>query len=83
MICEQRIVEGVEVSARGLSGAIIATQSLHQNVGQSLRLSLSKAPNRVGAFFPHPRTETDPVSEMLCFLVFRIPEDDGQSPESQ
>jgi hypothetical protein len=25
------------------------------------------------------KTETDPVSEMLCFLVFRIP-DDGQSP---
>jgi hypothetical protein len=23
--------------------------------------------------------ETDPVSEMLCFLVFRIP-DDGQNP---
>jgi hypothetical protein len=28
------------------------------------------------------RTETDPVSEMLCFLVFRIPED-GESPEPQ
>jgi hypothetical protein len=30
----------------------------------------------------HLRTETDPVSEMLCFLVFRIP-DAGQSPETQ
>jgi hypothetical protein len=27
------------------------------------------------------RTETDPVSEMLSFLVFRIP--DGQSLETQ
>jgi hypothetical protein len=26
--------------------------------------------------------ETDPDSETLCFLVFRIP-DDGQSPEHQ
>jgi hypothetical protein len=31
---------------------------------------------------PHLRTETDPVSEMLCFLVFRIP-DNGQSPKLQ
>jgi hypothetical protein len=32
---------------------------------------LSKGPNRVGVF-PHLRTETDPVSETLCFsLVFR------------
>jgi hypothetical protein len=30
----------------------------------------------------HLRTDTDPVSEALCFLVFRIP-DDGQSPETQ
>jgi hypothetical protein len=30
---------------------------------------------------PHLRTETDPVSETLCFLVFRIP-DDGQSSET-
>jgi hypothetical protein len=28
------------------------------------------------------RTERDPVSQTLCFLVFRIP-DDGQSPERQ
>jgi hypothetical protein len=31
---------------------------------------------------PHLRTETEPVSEMLCFLVFRIL-DDGQSPGSR
>jgi hypothetical protein len=31
---------------------------------------------------PHLRTETDPVSETLRFLAFRIPED-GQSPENQ
>jgi hypothetical protein len=24
---------------------------------------------------PHLRMETDPVSETLCFLLFRIPED--------
>jgi hypothetical protein len=30
----------------------------------------------------HLRMERDPVSETLCFLVFRIP-DDGQSPEPQ
>jgi hypothetical protein len=29
-----------------------------------------------------PEMETDPVSETLCFLVFRIPED-GQSPKIQ
>jgi hypothetical protein len=31
-----------------------------------LGLALSKGPNRIG-FFPHPRTETDPVSETSCF----------------
>jgi hypothetical protein len=31
---------------------------------------------------PHQRTETDPVSTTLCFLVFRIP-NDGQSPGTQ
>jgi hypothetical protein len=28
------------------------------------------------------KTETDPFSETLCFLAFRIP-DDGQKPETQ
>jgi hypothetical protein len=31
---------------------------------------------------PHLRMETEPVSEMLCFLSSRIP-DDGQSPKTQ
>jgi hypothetical protein len=31
---------------------------------------------------PQLRTETDTVSETLCFLVFRISYD-GQSPETQ
>jgi hypothetical protein len=45
--------------------------------------ALSKRPNRVGVFPPaHLRTETDPVSETLCFLVSRIP-DDGQSAKPQ
>jgi hypothetical protein len=43
---------------------------------------LSKGPNRVCVSPPHLRTEIDPVSEALCFLVFRIP-DDGRSPETQ
>jgi hypothetical protein len=34
-----------------------------------LGLALSKAPNRIG-FFPHLRTETDPVSETSCFPWF-------------
>jgi hypothetical protein len=42
-----------------------------RKLDQWLRLALSKGPNRVGVF-PHLRTETDPVSEMLCFsLLFR------------
>jgi hypothetical protein len=40
-------------------------------------LALAKESNRVGASL-----ETDPVSETLCFLVFRTP-DDWQSPETQ
>jgi hypothetical protein len=47
-----------------------------------LRLALSKGPNRVCVFPSHLRTDTDPVSETLCFLTFRIP-DDGQNPESE
>jgi hypothetical protein len=35
---------------------------------QWLRLAFSKGPNRVGVF-PHLRTETDPVSETLCFFI--------------
>jgi hypothetical protein len=34
------------------------------------------------SFSLHLRMETDPVSEMLCFIVLRIP-DDEQSPEPQ
>jgi hypothetical protein len=45
-------------------------------------LAVSKGPNRVDAFLPNLRMETDPVSETLCFLVFKIP-DDGQIPETQ
>jgi hypothetical protein len=48
-----------------------------------LRLALSKGPNWVGVF-PHLRTETDPVSETLCFsMLFRKNPDDGQSPKTQ
>jgi hypothetical protein len=52
----------------------------------SVGLALSKVPNRGGIIPPphhhhHQRTETDPVSETLCFLVSRIL-DDGQSPNT-
>jgi hypothetical protein len=39
-------------------------------------------PSMYASPFPHLRTETDPVSEALCFLVFRIPRN-GSSPETQ
>jgi hypothetical protein len=38
--------------------------------------------NRYIPFLSHLTTETDPVSETLCFLVFRIP-DEEQIPETQ
>jgi hypothetical protein len=34
------------------------------------------------SLYPHPKAETDSVSETLRFLEFRIM-DDGQSPEAQ
>jgi hypothetical protein len=37
-----------------------------------LRLVFSKGPNRVGISLSSLRTETGPVSEIFCFLVFRI-----------
>jgi hypothetical protein len=49
---------------------------------QWLRLTLSTGSNWVRIFPPHLRNETDPISEALCFLVSRIP-DDGQSPKTQ
>jgi hypothetical protein len=42
-------------------------------VVQWLWLALSEGPH------PHLRMETDPVMEMLCSLIFRIP-DDGHRP---
>jgi hypothetical protein len=47
-----------------------------------LERAISKGRNRVGVFPPRLRTETDPVSETLCFLVFRI-SDDERSPKTQ
>jgi hypothetical protein len=47
-----------------------------------LRLALSKGPNRVGVSPPHLRTERDPIAETLCFIDFRI-RDDEQSPKTQ
>jgi hypothetical protein len=45
------------------------------------RLALSKGPNRVSSSH-HLRTETDPVSETLCFLVFRIAVIEVQKPSN-
>jgi hypothetical protein len=44
-------------------------------------LALSKGLSRLG-ISPHLKTETEPVSETLCFLVFEIP-GDIQGPEPQ
>jgi hypothetical protein len=47
-----------------------------------LRLARSKGPNWVGVFPPaNLKTETYPVSEKVCSLVFRIL-NDGQSPKT-
>jgi hypothetical protein len=54
---------------------------VHRPEFQRLRLDLSKGPNTVGVLPPDLRTETDSVSEALCFLVFRILKD-GLSPEA-
>jgi hypothetical protein len=42
---------------------------------------LEKGFNRVDVSL-HLKTETDPVSETLCFLVFRIP-DDGKKKKTE
>jgi hypothetical protein len=39
------------------------------NIFWWLRLALSEGPNVLGVSFPSPEDETDPVSEMLCFLI--------------
>jgi hypothetical protein len=62
----------------------ILENTLFRKLVQWLRLALSKGPNKAGVSPPPSqlRTERDPVSETMCFLAFRFP-DDGQSPESQ
>jgi hypothetical protein len=50
--------------------------------GLLLRLALSKGPHRVGVSPSHLKMETDSISEMLCFVVFIIP-NAGQSPGTQ
>jgi hypothetical protein len=70
--------------AKEISEAISNPVAFGQDVDEvSLKVSLClcKAPNRIGCFLPHLRMETDPVSEMLCFLAFRI-WDDGQNPSN-
>jgi hypothetical protein len=44
--------------------------------------ALSKGSHREEFSFPHPRMETDTVSETLYFVVFKIV-DNGQTPEIQ
>jgi hypothetical protein len=58
----------------GLNKTIFSVGPLRER----LRLAVSMGPNWVSLPPPyHLRTETDPVPKMVCFLVFRIP-DDGQ-----
>jgi hypothetical protein len=38
-----------------------------------------KGPNRVSMSLPSPKDENRSVSEKLCFLVFRIPDDELNS----
>jgi hypothetical protein len=47
-----------------------------------LRLALSKGPSWIDISPPHQRMDTDPFSETLCSLDFRIPVD-GESPKPQ
>jgi hypothetical protein len=61
---------------------LLGSLKLTSITGLWLRFVLSKGANRVGVFPPHLRTETDPVSKTLCFLVSEI-QDDGQSPKTQ
>jgi hypothetical protein len=49
-----------------------------------MRLALSEGHTKLGvslSLSPHFKTETDPVSKTMYFIVFRIP-DGGQSPEA-
>jgi hypothetical protein len=48
----------------------------------NLKHNLSKESSRVGVSPTHLRTEGDLLSEILCFLVSRTP-DDGQNPKIQ
>jgi hypothetical protein len=48
----------------------------------SVEVALFQGLNRVSCLPLHLRTETDPVSETLCSLIFKIP-DDGLSPNLQ
>jgi hypothetical protein len=72
---QNRWVPGVCPSS-GIQWLTLALSKGTNREVQSLRLALSKGPNRVGASLsPRLRMETDPVSEELCFLDFRIPND--------
>jgi hypothetical protein len=51
-------------------------------VFQWLKLAPSTRSNRAAVSLPPPEDGNNPVSETLCFLVFRI-SDNGQSPETQ
>jgi hypothetical protein len=47
-----------------------------------IEVKSSSGPQQSKCLPPHLRTNTDPVSEMLCSLVSRIP-DDGRTPKTQ
>jgi hypothetical protein len=50
-------------------------------INRWIEVSLSRGPNKVVVFLLSPE-DGQPVSEMLNFIVFRIP-DDEQSTETQ
>jgi hypothetical protein len=64
-----------------LPGAYIAFDIWHRLYSDSGQLFL-RGPAECLSSFLHLKMETDPVSETLCFLAFRIL-DDGQNPEPQ
>jgi hypothetical protein len=72
-------VEGRETPT--LLGPLGRANLNHWSLALHWRLALSKGPNKVSSSTLF-ETETDPVSETLYFLVFRIL-NDRQSPETQ
>jgi hypothetical protein len=77
------IEKEVEIYATNIANQTKCVSTNAYKNGKMFVKAYSALLNRVGvASPPHLWTETDPVSETLCFLVSRIP-NDGQSTNSQ